>query len=550
MDIKAIAHVGRVKDIVIKLLKYGFDDVVYRLDLPGKMVLRTTSRERKEMTTWERIRRVLEELGPTFIKFGQMLGQRPDLLPRSLILELRKLQDEVPPEEYSAIRTQVEKSLQSPIQDIFSSFEDKPLAAGSLAQVHQAELRSGNQVVAVKVQRPNIREVIEKDLYILEVIARQLHERMETARVYDFPNLVRELKKSMRREIDFTLEARNMKIVRENLSLVPGIYIPKVYEGHCTRHVLTMELVKGNKLKDQPLESLTQRKELALAGIHATAKQILEDGFFHADPHPGNLLLTHRQSLCLLDWGMVGRLTKQMRYQIIDLIRAMAEKDSEKVMETLIQMSPGEASPDRRLLQRDLLIQLDTYHSVPIRQFNIGHLMLDITELLREHNMRIPMDLAFTIKALITSEEIARDLYPELDLMEELRPYVRRLTAERWSPREVLRNLRQGIAHLLTFQREFPLRLNHIMERIEQGQIKIRFIHENLGGLRTTLENISNRLVLGIIIGSMIIGSSMIITTGVKPLLFGFPALGVVGYVVSGILGLWLIISIIRSRKY
>jgi ubiquinone biosynthesis protein len=550
VDIKAVRHLGRFKDIAVTLFRYGFDDVLERLDLPGKIIFEKIRKVDREMITWERLRHTLEDLGPTFIKFGQIMSLRTDLVPNALIVELRKLQDEVAPVAYEAIREVVEKNLQRPLAEVFSLFEEKPLAAASLAQVHRAVLRENGQVVAVKIQRPRIRQVIEPDLYIMEIVAGQLNERMEAAQIYDLPNLVQEVKKTLLRELDFTREARNMKIFRSNVAQDKDVYVPFLVEKYTTEQLLTMELVQGTKLKDLTPEDDFDPEILARRGMRLTVKQVLEDGFFHADPHPGNVVILDGNVFCLLDWGMVGRLTRRTRYDLIDLINAVVDKDSEKILSIFLSLAQVRGSISPRRLEREILDILDVYHSLPIQELNIGHLLLDISTMLRENRLQVPVDLAIMIKALITAEGTARQLYPELNVVEEAKPYVRRLAMERWRPDVVWRDFRRNVSDLLRLQKELPGRFNQIIEKIDRGDLKIRFRHENLGGLRNTMQNITNRLTLGIIIAALIIGSSMIITTGVKPLLFGFPALGIIGYSVSGVLGLWLIFNIIRSRKF
>jgi ubiquinone biosynthesis protein len=550
VDLKAVKHLGRFKDIVVTLFRYGFDDVVERLEFPGKVLLEKIHRVRPEMNTWERIRHILEDLGPTFIKFGQLMSLRPDLIPNALILELRKLQDEVAPVPYEAIREVVEKSLQVTLAEIFLEFDEKPLAAASLAQVHRAVIKSNGVPVAVKAQRPGIRQVIETDLSIMETIAHRLDERMEAARVYDLPNLVREIKKGLLGELDFSREARHMKIFEKNSAGQEGVCIPRLYDEYSSSQVLTMELIRGTKLKDLTPSMGVDRELLARRGLQLTVKQILGDGFFHADPHPGNIMVLDGNVMCLLDWGLVGRLTRRSRYEIIDLIDAVVEKDSEAALRIILSLARPRVPVNRSKLEREVLDILDIYHGLPVRDLNIGHLLLDVSSMLRENRLQVPMDLAIMIKALVTAEGTARELYPELDVVEEARPYVKHLALERWKPAALWQNLRRNVADLVVLQKEFPARLNQIVERIERGELSIRFQHANLGGLRNTLENVTNRLTLGIIIAALIIGSSMIITTGVRPLLFGFPALGIVGYLVSGLLGVWLIINILRSRRF
>jgi ubiquinone biosynthesis protein len=550
VEIKAVTRLARFKDIAITLFRYGFDDVVERLDLPGKVLIEKIRKVDREMSTWERIRHMLVDLGPTYIKFGQIMSIRPDLIPRPLILELRKLQDEVAPVKYEEIKKVVEKSLERPLSEVFSYFDEEPLAAASLAQVHEAIIREDKQVVAVKVQRPRIRQIIEPDLYILKLIAGQLDGRMEWSKIYNLPKLAQEIEKILLAELDFTREARHMKICRNNLAGVEEVYIPRLYEAYCSEHVLTMELVAGIKMKDLGTDTEIDRKLLARRGLRLTVKQVLEDGFFHADPHPGNVMILEGNVFCLLDWGMVGRLTRRARYELIDLINAVVDKDSERIEEILLDLAGADGSRPETGMEREILDILDIYHSLPIQKLNIGHLLLDITTMLRENKLRVPTDLAVMIKALITAEGTARELYPELNVVEEAKPFVKKLALERWKPQVLWRDLRRNFSTLFTLQKELPSRFRQIIEKIDRGELNIRFQHANLGGLRSTLENITNRLTLGIIIAALIVASSMIITTGVKPLLFGFPALGIIGYIVSGVLGLWLIVNIIRSRKF
>lgn len=550
MDIKAVAHLGRFKDIIVTLFKYGFDDIVERLDLPGKVIIEKIYSVPGDMSTWKRIRYALEELGPTFIKLGQILSLRPDLMPPPLILELQKLQDEVTPVPYAEIEEVLLRNLNAPISEVFDVFEQQPIAAASLAQVHRAVLKENKQAVAVKIQRPEIRHMIDTDLYILAVLARQLHERMESTHVYDLPELVREFKRNLLRELDFRRETRNMKISQGNFSGIPDVRIPKLYEDYCTEQMITMELILGTKLRDLQLETLADRESLAKRGLRMTIKQVLEDGFFHADPHPGNVFILDNHVFCLIDWGMVGRLTRETRFEVIEIIKAVVEKDSEKLVDLLLHFTDWDVDLNQRLLQREVLDIMDVYHNIPIREINVSQLLWDIAGLLQEHHIKLPTDMAVMIKALVTAEGTARQLYPDLNVVAETEPYIEKLAMEQWKPKTIWRSIRRSLNHLYNLQKQLPAKIERIVEKVDHGELSIQFQHKNLEGMRGTLENIANRLTLGVIIAAMIIGSSMIIITGVKPLLFGFPAFGIIGYVISALLGLWLVYNIIRTRKY
>jgi ubiquinone biosynthesis protein len=532
------------------LLKYGFDDLAQRLDLPGSRLIKKTDSAERNLETYERIRRVVEDLGPTFVKLGQIMSLRPDLLPAALIKELSKLQDDVPPVPLAEIHEMVESSLGQKLNEVFSIFDAEPLAAASISQVHRAVLRKEGDIVSVKVQRPEIKKRMEADLDILAAIATRLHEYSDDFRAYDLPNLVRVTRRNLLREIDFTREARNMKIAGSYQTDSSWIYIPKVYDDYCFKKILVMEHIHGTKLKDMDSTDLINAELMAKEGLKAAIKQILEDGFFHADPHPGNMLVYDGNRLCLLDWGLVGRLTETDRNMLIDLIKAIVEKDGEQMVHTLLKICSREASIDQGALERELLDIVDSYFAVPVKAMNIGHILLEITELLRVYHLTLPPDLVIMVKALVTAEGTALQIHPDLNVLSESEGYIKKLAAKRYQPHKLWRNLSVTVGRMFDSQREIPKRLIEILNRIGQGDLKMAFRFENIGDLINAVENSSNRMAFSIIIASLIIGSSMIITTGVGPLLFGFPAIGVIGYLISALLGLWLIFNIIRTRKY
>ena len=551
MDLLALSKLGRFRDIVTVLFKFGFDDVAERLHLPGKILISKTRIAVPEMNTWERLRHTLEELGPTFVKFGQILSLRGDLLPADLIRELEKLQDSVAPVPFAAIMGVLKKALKKPLDEIFSLIDEEPLAAGSLAQVHRAVLREENIPVALKIRRPDIVSTVEMDLRILEGAVPYLSEHLEFARTYDFVNLVKELKRALLRELNFTLEARNMQIVSKSLAGEKDVIIPQVYEDYTRSSVLTMDLIEGVKLKDLQPEDVEEREHLAKIGIRLVVKQVLQKGFFHADPHPGNFLIVDGREVCLLDWGVVGILPSDTRYEMVELIGAIVGMEAEKVFDILVSLTGANVTEiNERLLLRDILEILHLYHSVTVGKLDLGQLLMDLNNMLRTHQIKLPSDLALMFKAMVTAEGTARLLYPELDVIAEIEPFINKLGMERWSPSQIWHRFTRQLRLYLKLQSSLPGAIQRILQKVEQGELDIRFKHENLGGLQKSLDNVSNRLSFSIILGSVIIGSSMIITTGVKPLIFGYPAIGLVGYLISAILGLFVAFNIFRSRKF
>lgn len=550
MDIKSLSNLGRFKDIVFILLKYGFEDLVDRLELPGRNAA-TARQVAAGLGSYERLRMAFEELGPTFVKMGQIMSLRPDLLPPGLIVELEKLQDDVTEVTFSKARKVIDDNLGSPLESVFPVFDPDPIAAASLSQVYRAALSLNGPAVAVKVQRPNIRHTMETDLNIFSAVARRIHQQFEEMRVYDLPELVRVTRRTLMRELDFQREARYLRIAKSNMAQQPGIYIPEVYEAHCTPQLLVMEFIEGKRLKQIALDAIGDRRLLARVGLRAGVKQIFEDGFFHADPHPGNLILMDDGRCCLVDWGMVGRLTIGDRYDLVDMIRAIADRDAQALLDIVLKVAVHkEDEINTRSLERELMEIIDLYATVPIKDLNLGNLLLDITETMREHSLGIRPDMATMIKAFITLEGVARWLHPQLDAISEAEPYIRRIAAKRHSPKSIWRSLNSTLADIFTMRGGLPRRLAKIVQKLEHGKLHIRFEHENLTGLQDTFHNVANRLTLGVIIGALIIGSSMIITTGVRPYLFGYPAFGIIGYTVSAVLGLWLVFNIIRSRNY
>jgi ubiquinone biosynthesis protein len=551
LEIQALSNLSRFRDIVSVLIRYGFEDLVGRIDLPMQGVWRSFAPDGADRPFPVRIRKALEELGPTFVKFGQILSLRVDLLPRPLIDELQKLQDEVAAVDFPEIRRVVEDNLGRPLPDVFSVFEPTPLAAASLSQVHRAVHVDGGPALAVKVQRPGIRSVMRTDLRIMQAIADRLHERIAELQLYDLPGLVRVNGQILMRELDFAREARHMRIARNKLAEVRGVCVPDVFEGLSTEEMLVMAYVRGRRITQEVVDGLADSKQTARNGLNASIQQIFQDGFFHADPHPGNALISDAGEICMVDWGMVGRLTRTERRRLMALIQAVVGEEPEALADAILAITTrGDDGLDRTALERDLMDILDTYAAVPLERVDIGRFLMDMTHTIRTHQLHLPPNLALMIKALMTAEGMARQLYPRLNIVAEIEPLVHRVAAQRYRPSALWRDVSAGFSRLMNLQSELPKRFSQIVQKINQGELHIRFKHENLDEFEDTLENVSNRLTLAIIIAAMIIGSSMIITTGVKPLLFGYPALGVIGFLISGVLGLWLIFTILRGRRY
>ena len=326
--------------------------------------------------------------------------------------------------------------------------------------------------------------------------------------------------------------------------------IPEVFDDYTTPYVLTMELVEGTRV-DRLNDSTVNRDQLARNGAKIMLDQMLRQGFFHADPHEGNLLVMEDGRLCFLDWGMTGRITRDLRLRLIELIQALIQKDSETILRLIPHLTadvPSDINYNR--LERDLLDLIDSYYDFSLKDIQIGELVLSLMNLLNEHRLRIRSDFALMSRAMLALEGLGKELAPNFNLIEEARILIAELVRERWSIKTLSEDLRTQGLNLFDLVQDLPARLQALFRKVDKGDLTFTFKHTGLSALNTTLERISNRVTFGIILAALIVGSSMIITTGVKPLLFGFPALGVVGYLVSGILGLWLIINILRKKRF
>lgn len=547
MEFQTVKNIARFKDILLVLVKYGFEDIVEKIKYPGFALFRHKTAPVKATNQYERIRLGLEELGPTYIKIGQVLSMRPDLVPPPFIEELQKLQDSVAPEDFGTMREQIINGLGRPIEEVFEFFDEKPLSAASMAQVYYARLRETGEEVAVKVRRPGIKGVVREDVEILRFVANQVHKHLETYRDYDLPAMVEEIWSAMQYELDFTVEARNLEIFGLNFAGNDAIMIPRVHRQWSSDSILTMEYIDGIKIRSIPPD-FEHRERIAVQGVQAIIQQILKDGLFHADPHGGNILVTKEGRLCFIDFGQVGVLTLDMRQSLVELVEAVMERDSKEVVRIGVRISRFQSGLDKTALERDVmrhLLQLDPN----AERGKIGRFLLELAQIFKRHRVNLHQVYFIIFKAILTAENLAYMLCPRCRIWEEIMPYVEKISSKRFAPARLIKDTTRELISAARSLKEFPDRLDNLMRRIEEQKIAFTFRHEGLDNFTQSVENVSNRISFGIIIGSLIIGSSLIVTTGVGPLMFGFPLFGIAGYVISGVMGIWLAISMIRKKK-
>ncbi len=541
--------INRYRKILSTLAKYGFADIVSRIEGHYSIKIPLTSSSTAQ-NTYTRIRLVLEKLGPTFVKLGQMLSLRTDLIPAELAKELSLLQDNVEPVPFDEIKKQIQDSLKSDLSEIFSYISPKPLATGSLAQVHEGHLKKEDITIAIKVQRPNIEHIIKTDLKIAEDLAYLIQSKIDFLRVYNLPEIIIELKKMILDELDFKKEVRNINIARYNFQDDDIFYLPKVFKEYCSEKIITMEKIEGTCLKDSiSLMTKKTRKKTAHNLLNILLKQIFEHGFFHADPHPGNIFILDKK-ICLLDWGMVGRITPSTRFKLIKLAEGIVKKDIDEIIDVIMFLCYPTDNVDIFSLSIEIQDLIDEYYSLPLKDIHLGKMLTEITNILRKHDLKIRPEIAVLSKSIMTSEGSGRILYPEIDVISETKPYIKKLTLKKFSPEYIYTQIKKSLYNFYILNKIIPPKINKILDKISQNKLSIGFEHKNLDNLQKTLDRITNRLVLGLLTASLIIGSSMIITTKIPPLLFGYPALGLIGYIFSAFLGGWIILDIIRKKKF
>ncbi len=546
--IEFISNAVRAKEIVAVLARNGFADLLQKLDLPPRILSAFGTSAMVKRSQWERVRLVLEELGPTFIKIGQLLSTRPDVVPEALIDELRKLQETVPPVPFSEVQSIIEEGLERPVSEVFASFEEEAAAGASMAQVHFASLVGTGERVAVKVQRPGLEKTIDADFDILIWFARQAHERLENLRPYDLPGVVQTLREGLERELDFRREARSIQFFSLQNSFPEDICAPKVYEDLSSRRVLVMERIDGHRLTEiDPGSELAKR--IARVGSRSLFHQILINGFFHADPHAGNLRLLEGKKLCLLDWGLTGQLTRRMRFGMVDLFLSFIRGDAEQVARTAIGLADSGNAVDHRTLERQIMFSIREHYDPATGQGDVGKAVLQLLYIFGRNGIDLARDYSLVAKSILCVEETSKALDPEYNLKSEFEPVLLDLIRERRSPWRMVRDARERLMQGLDYVQNLPDELHRILKKIEKDSLKLNLQHRGLEDLDHTISEASNKITLGIILGCLIMGSSLIITTKIPPLLFGYPIFGLIGFVLSMALGVWVAIDILRGGK-
>ena len=549
-------NLNRFRQILTVLLKYGFGDLLelLKLDQYVEAGLQMISKKQpvrvEKLTRPEGFRMALEELGPTYIKLGQILSTRPDLIPVEFLSELTKLQDKVPPFPFTAVRKIVESELKSPLDDIFDQFEEVPLASASIGQVHKARLQSGREV-AVKVQRPGIERVIEVDLEIMMYLATLAERHIEELTVHRPVKIVEEFARTLEGELDYRQEASNMERMALNFYEDPFTVIPTVYRDFSTMRVLTAEFVDGIKVSEiqQLADAGLDRQQITDRGAEIMLKQIFDHGFFQADPHPGNIFVLPDNVICLIDFGMVGSVDRRTRERFVELIDAVVQKDPYRTTQVFLEIVDREEEPDQRLLERDIADLLSRHLYRPLQDIRVGKLLQQLLETASRHRLRIPPDLFLMMKALTTVEGVACMLDPDFDIFRKAEPFIRRIMLERFAPQRISGDVAQLASELMKFVHQFPRDLLDIARLARQKKLLLRIENQGLEKMLATHDQISNRVSFSIIIAALIIGSALIVISEIPPLFYGISLIGIIGFLAAALMGIWLLVAILRKGR-
>jgi len=547
---KRYRHLVRYQQIIGIIFKYGFDNIIDAMKIDHYLDKIPFSKPHLKLSRNQRIRMVLEELGPSFIKMGQVLSSRPDLIPLDLTQELAKLQDKVPSFSFEQVGQIILAEFGKPIGDVFHSFEEAPFASASIGQVHRAEL-SPNEPVAVKIQRPGIRKIVAVDLEIIHYLAQVMERNLEDMDIFRPVTIVEEFAQSLEKELDYMVEAANMEQMADQFAKEPAIHIPEVYWSHSTQRVLCMEYIRGIKADDVKAidRAGLDRKKITRIGADFVMRQVFEFGFFHADPHPGNIFILEDQRICMIDFGMTGFVNSATQELFIDLLQGLASKNTQNTARLLCRLTEPDVSVNMAALEKDISQFCAVYLSRKLEEINPSRMIHKFLELCTRHGLRIPPDLFLMIKAFISIEGVARKLDPQFDMLGHARPYVRSAALRKFSLPRLSREFLCIARDTFSLLQTLPGDTNNIITQIKQGKIKVTVSIEGLERIMMTQDQTSNRISFAIIIAALILGSAIVLNSRIPPMIFGVSIIGIAGFVAAAVLGIWLLVAIIRRGR-
>jgi len=550
--IKEVRDIKRLNQILGVLFEEGFEFLFSKMGLEHKIpftkVLKQRIKKAESVKPEVRLRRTFEKLGPTFIKLGQLLSVRPDLVPKEYSKELEKLQDQVQPFSFNEARSIIESEFGKKIEHIFAEFEKTPVASASISQVHKATLKTG-QKVAVKVQRPNVKQLMETDIEIMLYFANLLQNNVGEAKRFRPVKIVQEFKEWTEKELDFRLEARNAKRFLQNFKNSKTVYIPKIYDELTTEKVLTLEFIEGIELHD--LAEIKKRKldfnKIIKNGFDAIMSQVFVHGIFHADPHPGNIIIQKNNSIAFVDFGIVGYFDEKLKNKCIDIFYGIVEQDTDLIMDTLVSMGM-EADTDYEQLKSDISFIIQPLQNASISDIKISKTIEEILDIGLRHKIKIPASFVLFGKTIITLEGVALEYDPKFKLIETAKPFIEKLMAKRASPFYKWKSFMHNAERYRRFAEEFPEKAEKALDKIQRGTIKVDIEDTDIKKLSLEIDRSSNRVAYGLLIAALLITSAILVNIEKGPTIVGIPILAFFGFVFASFLLFILFISIVREK--
>lgn len=550
-------NIQRLHQITTILIKHGFYPIIERihltrlLSIPQRLIGKKLVSKQETVSLAVRTRLAFEELGPTFIKLGQILSTRPDLLPDEFIKEFLKLQDDVPPFDFKNVIKMIEDEFKKPTVELFREIEEKPIAAASIAQVHKAVTITGEKVM-IKIQRLDIETIINTDISILKYLVRLILKYIPESKLYDPIGMVDEFATTIIKELDFTLEASYTERFRKKHSDDPRIFIPNIYWGLTGKRVMTMERVEGIKIDN--IERLKKEGIDTEKICHIVAevlfRQVFEFGVFHGDLHSGNIFVLGHEKVAFIDFGIVGRIDVRLQENLADIFVGLVNEDHELLTKVYMKMGILPENIDENAFKIDYQNMLFSYFGKPYKMTSVGELLMDYIRLASRYNIRIPRELLLLDKCLLELEGLGRLLHPDVNVLMESQQFAKKLITKRFAPAAIAKETFDAAREYHTFFRAFPFQMNQILKKMMGDKFTIDFVHKGLEELMGEMDRSSNRLTFGLIVSALIIGSSLIMAFGSGPKLYGYSAMGILGFITAGLLGLWLAFLILRSGKF
>lgn len=552
--IKEVKDITRLEYILLVLVEEGFGYLVDKIKLKHKIPIRkrikTKLIKKKKLTPEARLRITLERLGPTFIKFGQLLSVRPDLIPKRYIKELEKLQDDVKPFSFEKVEDQIKKELSMPINSIFKSFDKKPIASASISQVHKAVLKNGENV-AVKVQRPNIHKIIERDIEIMFYIAKLAEKYLPQIKRYEPVNIVKEFSEWTKNELDFRIEAENAHKFYRNFEGIKTVKIPKVYDDYTTNSVLVLEYLDGIEIRN-----LTEIKRKGLDldkiiknGFDAILTQVFIHGFFHADPHPSNMLVLKNNVIAFVDFGIVGYFDEDLKRKSINLFYGIIKYDTDKIVQTFLDMGVvEEGKVDINSFRNEVREAIRPLEGGKLKDTRLSFVLEDVLDIALKYKIKMPLDFVLFGKTIVTLEGVGLEYDPEFKFMDEVQPFAERLIIGRTNPKYAVNNFLKNISKFKKFIIELPDKTDKVFQKIQTGSVKVDIEDKDVRSLSLEIDRSSNRLAYSMIIAALLVTGALLINIGGK-IIYGMSMFSFLFFLFAILLGLMLFISVLRERK-